>query len=123
MDGLDDCDNESVSSLSSSESEDEPGFEQIKPNGPKKSRRKPQRCQSNTHDDCFVIAINPSQKYFVLFDLKSEVSTLEKSLGLDDNFSPQTETMIMQSLSNWLDKITEGLSPNKNAIRDWPVFN
>lgn len=84
------------------------------------------KCETNTQDECFIIAINPAQKYFVLFDVNSYSDEGKSSspLGLSqESYSSDSETTIMQSLANWLDKITEGLSPNKHAIRDWPVFN
>lgn len=125
------------------QSEDD-GFQRVDPGGLEANKNKPKkssgrqhgkqnqqprrpRCETNTQDECFIMAIYPAQKYFVLFDVNNSAangSGLEKSLGLsDDSFSPEIEMAIMNNLSNWLDKITEGLSPNKHAIREWPVFN
>lgn len=115
---------------------DEEGFERI-PNPEEdmaKNRRNKQRksCETNTQNECFILAINPGQKYFVLFDSngqdedeESTRSSLARSLGLasDEEYSVEMEASIMKSLANWLDKITEGLTPNKHVIRDWPIFN
>lgn len=124
----------SSSSSSLSQKSKDDGFEKIGSKPRRRRRQNRRRCETNTQDDCFVIAINPSQKYFLLFDdlrslLNNNTTNLERSLGLDraaqetDKFSAETERALMQSLANWLDKITEGLCPNKHAIREWPVFN
>lgn len=122
----------SSSSSSLSQKSKDDGFEKIGSKPRRRRRQNRRRCETNTQDDCFVIAINPSQKYFLLFDdlrslLNNNTTNMERSLGLDraaqETFSAETERALMQSLANWLDKITEGLCPNKHAIREWPVFN
>lgn len=124
--------------------DDDGEFEQIKPttsSGP--HRHHHHTAQTNT-EDCFVMAINSSQKYFLLFNFKSSddgssylnlnysstgrkeklsSGSLEKSLGLEERYSTEQENLIMLNLSNWLDKITEGFCPSKHTIKEWPNFN
>jgi hypothetical protein len=76
-----------------------------------------------------VLSINQQRKFYLMFSLpkkilnfrcRDEDNIYESSLG----FSSELEDKFENELSNWLDKLTEGLNMNLNRyqVKKWPNF-
>lgn len=76
-----------------------------------------------------VLAINQQRRHFLIFNIDSINlhthidSNIENCLGFDDSTSNRYENKFQVKLSNWLDKLTEGLNMNdKFTVKKWPDF-
>ena len=75
------------------------------------------------------LAINQQRRHFLIFniDIKNLFTTCDSNVteacfGLDD--SRRFENKYQIELTNWLDKLTEGLNmSDKFTVKNWPDFN
>lgn len=96
---------------------------------------------SNLDRDCLVLCINVKQNYYLalnLFKPSAECdhdestssylnlhrrNSLEHSLGLDESFTNEQENRFALRLSNWLDRIADGLCDNnQHTVKEWPEY-
>lgn len=90
-------------------------------------------CEKDSIDlnaDCTVIAINPSQKYYMSLNLylnnydDSYFFLNGKNENLaEERLSVNLEKTIMSDLSNWFDKFMDGMLSDKKYVKEWPVMN
>lgn len=121
--------NSSASSSSSvGKEDDDGGFERINRLGHSKSQKSGQKRRqasetSNIQNECFIIAINPSQKYFVLFDVNSSPNSLGRPLSLsEETYSSEMENAIMQSFSYFLSILSIALLMSLKKINQLIYF-
>ena len=76
-------------------------------------------------NDLIVLAINQQRKHFMIFNTNSanldKNSNMAESLGFDE--LDRSDNRFETQLSNWLDKLTEGLNMSKKyVVKKWPNF-
>ena len=76
-------------------------------------------------NDLIVLAINQQRKHFMIFNTNAanldKDSNMAESLGFDD--LDRCDNRFETQLSNWLDKLTEGLNMSqKYVVKKWPNF-
>ena len=83
----------------------------------------------NVKKNYVVLAINQQRKFYLVFNVKRKIlnfrcrdeeNIYESCLG----FNSELEDKFEKGLSNWLDKLTEGLNMNyvKYQVKKWPDF-
>lgn len=83
----------------------------------------------NIKKNYLVLAINQQRKFYLIFNVarkilnfrcRDEENIYESCLG----FNSELEDKFENGLSNWLDKLTEGLNMNnvKYQVKKWPDF-